>query len=452
MRPLAAVLLLCGFAGAARASAPDVFGLGAEESSVAGASAARVHDFSAGHYNPAGLTLTHHAEVSFGFYGFGSKLAIRTPTDERTYGMTDPMGILVGGVAPVPFIGALAEGVFLGFALHLLTDSVVRIRAHAPSEVFYPLFDNRTQRMVILPSLAVKLPAGVSLGIAFNYLAGLDGRVDAGEGATRAIEARVDEAITSVLAINAGLRWQATRGFAAALVYRQQFSVPFRTVTRNQVAGQPINLDVEAEGLFTPHELVLGFALKLPFNVTGSLDLQWSHWSAWRGPFVTVTSELPLVGAIDAQPPHVSFSDTFGVRGGLEWLAVERKYSSLSFRGGYAFQSQATPSVQPGVTNLLDGNQHRLAAGGGLRFEIFGGHIRADLHGQLDLVEPTTLHKTVAPKGQKVASTDGLNDEVADDPARPATLGTQTSNPGYPQVTGGGLTWLFGFTITVELQ
>src|SRR5262245_41759135 len=75
----------------ARASTADVFGLGSEESAVAGASAARVHDFSAAHYDPAGLTLATRAEGTVGVIGFGASLPL---PDGRTFRMTDRVGIL----------------------------------------------------------------------------------------------------------------------------------------------------------------------------------------------------------------------------------------------------------------------------------------------------------------------------------------------------------------------
>jgi long-subunit fatty acid transport protein len=436
MRRLSVALIAAAtlHATVVRASAPEVIGLGSSESALAGASAARVHDFSAGFYDPAGLTLVRKPEVSIGVVGFLSSLKLAGP---RTMPISDPLGIVVGGATPVPLRGWLEGRVFVGLALYLLPSSIVRVVAHTPEEPFYPLYDNRTQRLVVLPSLALKLPHGLSLGLAFNYLAGLAGKVAATEGATRAIEARVDEQIVSVLAVNAGVRWQANRDFALALVYRQAFGVPFSTVSSNRVAGQPIDLNVDALGLYTPHELVLGTTLQLPFNVVGSLDLEWDHWSGYPGPYVTVTSQLPYVGSIEAQPPRVPFNDTVAVRGGLEWTVMEKKYSSLVLRGGYAFMSKATPD-QPGVTNLLDGHKHRLCLGGGLRFELLGAHIRSDLHGSLEIIQPDTLTKS------------GLKDEVPDDPAKPATLGTQISNPGYPTITSGGWVWALGFTLTVE--
>jgi long-chain fatty acid transport protein len=424
MRRLSVALLTVAsfYATTARASAPEVIGFGSEESAVAGASAARVHDFSSGFYDPAGLTQLRRPEVSIGLVGFLSALKLAGP---RTVPISDPLGIVVGAGTPVPLKGWLEQRVYVGIGLYLLPNTLVRVVAHRPDEPFYPLYDNRTQRLVILPSIALRLPHGFSLGIAFNYLAGLKGTVAATEDATRAIEAKVDEQIVSVLAVNAAVRWQATHEFAIALVYRQQFGVPFSTVSTNQVAGQPIDLNIDAQGLFTPHELVLGTALRFPFHVLGSLDLEWDHWSAYPGPFVTVTSQLPYVGMINAQPPQVQFNDTVAVRGGLEWTVMEKKYSSLVLRGGYAFMSKATPD-QPGTTNLLDGHKHRLCLGGGLRFEILGAHVRSDIHGSLEIVQPDTITKD------------------------PAASGSQVTNPGYPSITSGGWLWALGFTTTVE--
>lgn len=416
-------------ATAARASIPDVLGLGSEESALAGAAAARVRGFSSGYYDPAGLALLERPEATLGVVGFGSQLEIRKAGKSTTAPISDPFAVLVGGAAPIPFTGVLDHRLFIGIALAIVPSGLVRVIARKPDEPFYPLYDNRTQRLVILPTLAARLGHGLSLGIAFNYLAGLSGRVAAAPGATRAIEARVDEAITSRLGVNAGLRFQATRALALALVYRQEFSVPFRTVSHNDVAGQPIDLDIDAEGLYTPHELVLGSALALPHGLTASLDLEWAHWSGYPGPFVAVASELPLIGAIATAPPRVSFTDTASVRGGLEWLAVAHRASELRLRAGYGFESQAAPASQPGETNLLDGPKHRVAAGAGGRFAIFGGHLRADVHGQLDFVQPTTLTKALQPAGS-----------------------AEAANPGYPAISSGGFVWSVGATLTVEYR
>ena len=175
----------------------------------------------------------------------------------------DPLGIIVGAAAPVPLRGWLARRLYVGMVLYIVPEEVVRVIAHPPEEPLLPYYDNRTQRLLVLPSLALRLPAGLSVGVGINFLAGLEGRVQAAEGATRAVEARVDEQVLSTARVNVGLRWRSPAGrFAAALVYRQRFSVPFSTTTRSSVAGQPLDIDVVAEGLYTPDQLVLGGAAR----------------------------------------------------------------------------------------------------------------------------------------------------------------------------------------------
>ena len=383
---LTALTLAVGATGAA-ASEPEVFGLGSEESAVAGASSARVHDFSAGYYDPAGLTLAHRAEASFGVVGFGSALPL---PGGGTFHMHDRVGILVGAATPVPFTGVLADRIYVGLALHLLPDTIVRVLAHTPDQPFYPLYDNRTQRLVVLPAVAVRVWRGLAVGLGFNYLAGLGGNVSATEGATRALEARVDEQIYSHVAVNAGVRWQARPRLALALVYRQAFGVPFRTVANNQVAGQPIDLDVDAEELYTPHTVVAGVAWRARPSLLLSLDVAWQHWSDWAGPYVTVTSELPLVGAIVAAPPRVAFADGASLRAGADWTALIRGAWAVSLRGGYAFVSSPLPSTQTD-TQLLGGDQHHLTIGAGIRVAVLGGELRLDAHGELQLVQGSSV-------------------------------------------------------------
>ena len=122
----------------ARASVPDVFGLGSAESAVCGASAARVHDFSAGFYNPAGLVGVTAPEATIGLVGFGSQLSIETPAARRTAGIADPIGIVVGGAAPIPFGGMLADRLFVGIALYIVPDQIVRVIARSPEEALLP--------------------------------------------------------------------------------------------------------------------------------------------------------------------------------------------------------------------------------------------------------------------------------------------------------------------------
>lgn len=438
---------------AARASVPDVFGLGSEESGVGGASVARVHDFSAAWYNPAGLTRLEQRETSLGVIGFGARLTVDGAAPR---GIAEPWGIVLGAATPVPFGGVLRDRIYIAVALFLLPDTIVREIAHVPDEPFFPYYDNRTQRLVVLPAIAVRIGWGLSVGIGANYLAGLAGQVQASEGATRAVEARVDEQIFSVLRVNAGLLWRSPRDrLAIGLSYRQAFSVPFSTVTNNNVAGQPIDLSVDAEGLYQPHELTVGAALRARPWLLLSLDLEGAFWSDWRGPYVAVQSTLPLVGGLSSALPKIQFRDVIGIRAGAEARRPLAARLDGVLRLGYGFESSPVPD-QPGVTNLLDAPKHFVSAGAGLVYTFAraerGKHarLRLDAHGQLQILQTATLTKQVAPPGTSPDPAAALRDEVPDDPMNPATLGAQISNPGYPRITGGGFAWAASLTLTVE--
>ncbi len=453
MRASLAILALLLLPGRALASGAEVFGLGATEAAVAGASAARVADFSSGYYNPAGLAQAHRLDVTLGLQISGSLLSVATKggahETSRAYPIGEPLALQVGLVAPLPLGGVLKDRLVVGLALSALPGNVLRLRARLPDEPLFVTYDNRHQRLLLLPTLAVRLPHGLSIGLAVNYLAGLRGGVRAADGTTRALEVRVDESVVSEAAVNLGVRWQALDWLALALVYRQEFAVPFQTAAQTQVAGAPINLDVSARGLFSPHQLVLGLVGTLG-RVTGSLDLEWAHWSGWSGPHVRVRSDLFLLGETDVRPPPSRLSDTGAVRGGLEITAYDRYPVSLKLRGGYGFASSPTPPKQPGVTNLLDGHRHRLAAGLGGTLSVGPVLLRLDLFGQFEIVQSRRLTKRVAPPGQRADASAALNDEVTDDPTRPETLGLQTTNPGYPAIEGRGAVWALGGTLTVS--
>ncbi|MGZ3427265.1 MAG: hypothetical protein ACXVCV_11485, partial [Polyangia bacterium] len=90
------------------------------------------------------------------------------------------------------------------------------------------------------------------------------------------------------------------------------------------------------------------------------------------------------------EPPHVAFTDGAAVRAGVDWTTLVRGAWATSLRGGYAFESSPLPSTQTG-TQLLDGHKHHLTLGLGARVAAFGGELRFDVHGALQIVQgPST--------------------------------------------------------------
>ncbi|HEY3352972.1 MAG TPA: hypothetical protein VGQ83_06965, partial [Polyangia bacterium] len=235
-------------AGEAYGSPADVFGLGPRASAQAGAVTASASDFSAVYYNPAGLAFSGATEVGAGVLGFGSGLSVRG----QPAGIADPAALMVGGRLVVPLGGPLERRLFVGIALTVPPTSILRIISRYPQEPFFPLYDNRTQRLMVVPALAVRLTDRLALGVGVNYLAGLNGAVQGATGTSRSVEPRVDEAVPAAAALHAGVRWEPRPWLALGLAYRQSFSVPFTDVSDVSVAGQPLSLTVKSEGLFTP--------------------------------------------------------------------------------------------------------------------------------------------------------------------------------------------------------
>lgn len=435
--------VICVANAHAHASPIELFGFGSNHAAEAGAGVAMTDDFAAVYYNPAGLGAGHGKRVTVGFLGAVSNLHV----DDRRAPFHDAAGMVLGIVAPAPLGGPLENRIRVGVGMYLLPGTIAEIVAHYPSDPFFPWYDNRMQRIVIMPGVGVKITERLWLGVAANFLAGLAGGIVAGEGETRALEARVDEGVPSVARVNAGVLWAPAASWRVGATYRERFEVPFATQANTEVAGEPIDLDLKASGQYTPDEVAIGTAWQSDRAHVG-LDVTWSRWSAYPGPFVVVTSELPLVGPLAGALPTVPYSDTFAARLGGEVDAGR----NVTLRGGYGFETSPIPAEQAGQTNLLDGPKHTVALGVGLGWcTPSGKRVRLDLHVQAQLVGTRTLHKQIFDGNGDYDPFTSLRDEVTDDPQDPSTLGAQISNPGYPDLTSGGQVFSGGLTLESQL-
>jgi hypothetical protein len=439
---LLSVAAAMGIAMPAAASPIEVFGFGARHAARAGAGTAVADDFAALHYNPAGLALGHGARLTLGGQGAVSNLSI----DDRRQSFADAAGVVAGVTLPAPLGGPLADRAYLGLGLYLLPRTIAQIRARSPDEPFYPWYDNRLQRVVVLSGLGVRITDDVTIGVAVNFLAGMTGGIQAREGATRALEARVDEKVPAVARINAGATWQVLPVLRLGLSFRERFEVPFATAAEVEVAGEPIDLDLSASGQFTPTQVSAGVAWE-PGPAMATVDVTWANWSAYPGPFVTVRSALPLVGPLAAELPVVPYKDTVSVR-----VAGETTGRFVA-RAGYGFETSPIPGQQTGVTNLLDGPKHTVGVGAGVRFPdaLAGKDVRIDAFLQAQIVGNRSMDKQIWDGQGEYDPFTRLRDEVIDDPTAPATAGAQISNPGYPGIESGGQVFAGGLTVEVEL-
>lgn len=423
----------------------EVFGLGSQSSARAGAVAATASDFSAAYYNPAGFGFAPRGEFTVGASYFASNLRI----DGEKQPIENPVGVIIGSVHPMEFGGFLKGRLTLGFAVYMLPDKLVRVIARRPGEAFFPLYENRTQRLLILPALGIRLHRRVAVGIGFNMLAMLDGHVVAREGATRSLAPRVDEQIRTRLTLHAGARVRPIDRLDLGVAYRQRFSVPYRTTTRNTIAGEPLDLDVDADGLFTPHQIVGGAAWDFAPGPRVEVDGAWLKWSDFRGPYVEVDASLPLLAPVSANLPHFEYRDIWAVRAGAE-QGLRTRIGTLRLRAGVHVEPSPVPD-QPGVSNQIDGGKITWALGAGV--PIGRWPLRIDAHFLVQQVLARRLDKRLA----ECTWTGTSNDCARGDPADSlvdedvTTRGFETSNVGYPSVAGGGQVFAGGLTLTVEM-
>ncbi len=195
-RSAAAVLafaLLCA-GGTLRAGPAELFGLAGRWGGLADAAAAGASGPEASFFNPGGLALAETGSFTAGSLFHGAWLE----RPQGNQGFTWPMSLLLGVAVPFPLRGALAQRIWLGLQLTSPPKSLALARGHRSTDVFYPYYDNRMERLMLLPALAVRVfrrPGWgeLGIGVGLNVLANLAGTVVAQEGALRSVEARVTE-------------------------------------------------------------------------------------------------------------------------------------------------------------------------------------------------------------------------------------------------------------------
>ena len=415
--------------GEACASIGEVFGFGSRGTAL-NAYAAVADDWAATWYNPAGMSALDRPRTAFGFTRFVSNLSIKGARQE----IVDPFGLFIGASAPVPFGGFLKDRLWVGIGMYLPWLDLVKAISRAPDEAFFPLYDNRTQRYTVLPGLSVRILKGLSIGASINYLARLDGTVISHEGDTRAIEADVNEHLAAIASPIVGIRWDPLPDLGTALVYRGEFSIPFKTSTTNQVAGNLLILDIDSVALYSPAQITAGASYRPLPDLLATLDFTWKFWSRYVGPFIKVNVSMPeVLGTIAPEPPKVPFNDTFTLAAGAEYRFTQVPGHLFFARGGLGIEPSPVPD-QAGVTNLVDGFKTMLSLGGGWEAGIGEGRkIGADLHCQAHFVASRTLKKAVG----------SIPDEDM------VTPGFQTKNPGYPELSGGGSVVTFGAGVSL---
>ncbi|MFO0761676.1 MAG: hypothetical protein U0359_34860 [Byssovorax sp.] len=432
----------------ARAGAFELFGFGPEGAAQISARSARAEGPSAAFDNPAGLA-----------FGSGTQLAL-APTfgvsalsaQGQVKPLADPLGATLGLTLPLPIDASFARRIRLGLGAYFPT-TVLRFIAHPGTEPFFPYYDNRSQRIVVLPALAVKITGRLALGAALNVLGGVTGPATVLPGASGAPESRIALSATTTAAVHVGLRFDPTERVHLALVFRQRFALPAAVSTRADVAGVPIDVDVStASALYDPLTVVLGSRVDLGAS-TFELDASYVRWSDWEGPFAAVQASLPGVSLGSTLRAHPG-RDVVSLRASATHRITLGSKADLELSGGAGAEPSMLASAPQGRTNMVDGDKLLFGLGASIvlrePFASTMDHapatVRALRFGAgagAQVLLPYAEDKRVCQRYPCPADT-----IAGSDPDHP---GAGIDNPGFPRLTGGGSFWSISVGLGAEL-
>ncbi|MEM1415694.1 MAG: hypothetical protein AAGH15_12375 [Myxococcota bacterium] len=402
MRALLAALLMLVSASSARASPPDLLGVGPRSTSLGGAVGADVEDASATYYNPAGLARGEALRLSVGIFHLAPELEINGQSSnlERLGGLS------LGLVAPKRFRGV---NFAFGLSVQLPHQRLARTRSAITDRPRWELYDTRPHRIFLATGAAIRpvpwltLGAGLAFQAPSTLVLDLRGMLDLGEpNMASRLETQFAGSIGATRYPHAGVQVRPLDELELGLTYRGQVRLDGRVVVQADadvtlgmvdLAQLALFLDSETNTLFGPQQLNLGAAWRpLPWLRVG-VDLTWVDWSRHPSPVaaeeivLTLDPELPIVELPDEigarDPTPLGLHDTFVPRVGLEARAVDTRALELDVRLGYVYENSPYPA-QTGNASFLDADEHTLTLGLGLRLTdlepVVRGHVAIDAY------------------------------------------------------------------------
>jgi long-subunit fatty acid transport protein len=416
-----------------------VFGFGPAGVAEVNARSARADDGTATFYNPAGLAKGSGYRAEITAVGGISALSAQG----KTLPFESPFGFELALDATIPLAEPVGDRIRFGLGGYFLPSSALRLIARPTDAPLFPYYDNRTQRLVLLPALAVRVTRALSVGAAVNVLGGVIGMADVRPGASGAAEPRIQVEASTRAALNTGIRFDPAPGVRLGLTYRPRFSVPARVATTASIGGIPLDVDIEVrEALFDPATVVLGSSFDFG-RATFEIDAAYCGWSSYAGPFVIVKAELPGV-RVGSDPVPELFRDTVSVRGAATYRIDLGERVELTARAGLGFEPSMMTNAQQGRTNLVDGSKTMVGLGASI---------------EVREILPKTMRVGIGANGQFVAGFEQekrpctgqpcpINSVAGPDAADP---GAGISNPGYPTLRAGGSLWSVALGVGVDL-
>jgi long-subunit fatty acid transport protein len=426
----------------ARASAFDAYGFGPEGVASVGARAASVSDGTATYYNPGGLAFGRGYHVEAGALYALSELKAQG----QRHPVSDPFGATLAVDADIPFEGPLAHLLRIGYGGYFLPNKLMRLQTPARTDPVFAYYENRSQRLIALPALALRVNRWLGVGVSADIFAGLSGPASLTQGASRALEARIDEEARTTLAAIVGVQARPIPGWRLGFVYHEKFDSADSTLSTSTVGGVPLAVNVgTGQAFFNPDTFELAASTAVNARLDVELDLAYELWSEYRGPAMSTQATLPGVSLSSRAMPDL-WRDIWTLRGTASYRLDVGPSDALTLRAGAGVEPSVQKSLEQGETNLIDGNKFLLGLGGTLTLgRVLRGHtLKLGLGVQTQLLSSYFQQKRVCTVGGHCT----LDQVWGSDPTQPTQ---NVTNPGYPTLSGSGSVWAFALSAGVDL-
>lgn len=421
------VSLIVGTASPAIASAPDLFGYGARGSAMAGTLTATASGHEAVYYNPAALAFAERASFSLGYQWAGFVLEI----DGESIDVDSAPALVIGFDVPLPFRGALADRLTLGFGFVLPQSTILVADIPHPGTPRFVRLETRAQTVTLMGALGVRLFEDLAIGAGFIALSELRGAIDVAPNDARRIGTTVKDELVADYAPVLGVIYRPLEALSLGLVFRGEsaadFSLPITAELGDRFPIVIPRLDVSGTAQYDPPELAVAASLGATDELLVSAAIVYEAWSRFENPivFTAVPSDFPA-------QPDPNFSDVVTARAGAE-LNLRLDGWNLLPRAGLAFSPSPVPE-QTGFHNYLDNSRIIVAAGTGVRAYSF----RIDLALQWHILPERTNIKDPA-----------LADQVP--PFIPPMSSAPPPRPGFPEISHAGSVFAFSVELGIEL-
>ncbi len=323
------------------------------------------------YFNPASITSKKgHLELMLGTGGFVSGFN----RSKSISGNSNLFGL--GLVIPLRLQKNLKNRITLGFLM--TTPFTIHMIMQTIDEPRFLYFQDRLDRIMLIPAISIKLLNWLTLGLSINYGTFLNGWIDVRTAYRGGFNPWVEEDFGGTVSSIFGLlltKWDLNIG----LSYRHMSWIPIENMVLVDYYGDRITFGLMADTFYTPSVYRLSVSKDLKGDFKIALDIQYQRWSLYDGGVLNINAYVTDVISsrlkkIDTLPDEISFRDIIIPGFGIWW------HGDI---GGIKINTQIGYAYVPGFTTeatsptLIDNNKHIIGLGIGIERSGFGLSIGA---------------------------------------------------------------------------